>query len=444
VSCLSLNHTFQKDQVKMDSSFREIANLMDPVKPARDIRALAAMHRWPSGSLPNPLTARSILDRHYHPRKVTQRFLFYNTYLLPGFELNVKDFVADVICPDIPVIGGLVDWICEKPIKAILSVIPDGYVRCGSKPAMIPRAREIGRAIAHEYDIVALCELFSNAERHLVLDGFKIIPHTAEGPDDSGDYVVLSSGLFTISSRRLITRRKAHTFEERGNRYRDTDAWANKGVLLSEIDLGLERGNLEVYSTHLFSGNDMPVHLPDIDQLGLDSELSVEERLRVQFKQVNELANFVKENHQRRNVALVVGDFNIDAYDRTRIKIDGLSGTPVTHLSRKMRAIGMGDLWDARNGTLMYTSRLDVEGAKICDDQNGGRYCDDLREPRAKTTRIDYIFAERQMPEHGFILDFTRPRRVPFRRALNTEDRNKIAFLSDHVGLEVTLIATPI
>jgi hypothetical protein len=56
--------------------------------------------------------------------------------------------------------------------------------------------------------------------------------------------------------------------------------------------------------------------------------------------------------------------------------------------------------------------------------------------------RIDYLFVQRPLPEHTFRLDVSRIRRRPFQRPLGPGDSQP--FLSDHLGLEVTLfISTP-
>jgi hypothetical protein len=416
----------------MSASLRAIAGFMDPVRPAGSIQELAKMHRWPTGTPPRPLSLRSLTTRHHHPQKVTIKFLWYNTFLLPGFDIPAGTFVGAVV----GFVGG-----------AILGRIFDGLgittITIGEKPALELRALEIGTALRQDgYDLAALCEAFNTRERELILEAWPAAekPFVAEGPDNSGKAIVASSGLFTIGSESRISHLyQRHTFTERGNRYRDADAWANKGVLLTEVDLGFGQARLEVYSTHLFAGGGIP-NLPDVDELGLDQELSEEERLRIKLAQVDELVEVVRRYHRPNNVALIVGDFNTDADNP-----DAYGS-----LIDKMHSLDMEDIWAMRNGTVGYTSsdpsELGPSRFSVLDAD--GRYCNDFDTPQDSAGgrvggRIDYVFVERQKPEHGFLLDVTRPRRRLFPRLQGAPDFDKIQFMSDHVGLEVTLMATP-
>jgi endonuclease/exonuclease/phosphatase family metal-dependent hydrolase len=408
------------------ASIWDLARLMDPVEPPRSTRDLANIHRWSTGSRPTTFSLRSIVDRHRSAQRVTRRFLFYNTFLLPGLELCIKDFIINRVLPGIPILGGALG----SRVHTFVSALPDGLIRLGAKPALEARAREIGNVIANEYDIAALCELFSEEEQRLISASLQRDgePHIARGPDDSGGFVVATSGLFTISID-LISRTRKHVFTERGNRCRDFDAWVNKGVLLAEIDLGLPRGKLEVYSTHLLAGTGIP---------------SNEERLKIQLKQVDELVDFVTQAHHSENVMIIVGDFNINAQEASEFTIDGVPGTPLSHLSRKLNAIDMQDIWALRNGTLGLTANLQVDSGICIPDRTDQRYCDDSAKHQASGARVDYIFVERQKPTHAFVADFTRPRRVRFERPANAPGRSKIAFMSDHLGLDITIFATPI
>jgi endonuclease/exonuclease/phosphatase family metal-dependent hydrolase len=404
----------------------DFARLMDPVEPPRSIRDLANIHRWSTGSRPRTVSLRSIVDRHRNAQRITRRLLFYNTFLAPGLELRIKDFVINRVLAGIPILGGAL----ESGVQTLISVLPDGRIRLGAKPALKARAREIGSVIANEYDIAALCEVFSEEERRLISTYLRRNgePHIACGPDDSGGFVVATSGLFTISMD-LISRTKKHVFNERGNRCRDFGAWTNKGVLLAEIDLGLPRGKLEVYSTHLLAGGSIP---------------SNEERLKIQLKQVDELIAFVTQVHHPENVMIIVGDFNINAQEESEFTIDGVPGTPLSHLNRRLNAIDMQDIWALRNGTLGLTANLQVDSGICIPDRTDQRYCDDSAQHQASGARIDYVFVERQKPTHAFLADFTRPRRVRFERPVNAPGRSKISFMSDHLGLDITIFATPV
>lgn len=84
------------------ASVWDLARLMDPVEPPRSIRDLANIYRWPTGSRPTRFSLRSLVDRHRNAQRVTRRLLFYNTFLAPGLELRIKDFVINRVLAGIP------------------------------------------------------------------------------------------------------------------------------------------------------------------------------------------------------------------------------------------------------------------------------------------------------------------------------------------------------
>ena len=61
-------------------------------------------------------------------------------------------------------------------------------------------------------------------------------------------------------------------------------------------------GVLDLYSTHLFVGDDL-----------LGEEPSAEEKLGIQLIQIEEIVQFIRDTHLSENVALLMGDFNINA-----------------------------------------------------------------------------------------------------------------------------------
>lgn len=436
----------------MSASFREIANLMDPVEPATNMRRLAEMHQWPNGEPPTPLRLRDFFARHTHPATVRQKFLFYNTFLLPGVNLGI------------------------------------GHIK--RKPFLRERAEEIGEMLWRDsYDIVAMCEAFDRGDTEIILKAWPVGggPFTAYGPGHGGKFE--TSGLFTISTSFKPNRTAHFSFKEDGDELGDTDAHANKGVLLTEFDFGFDTGNLELYSTHLFAGGDILSR----------SELS---KLIIQLEQVDELVKFVNRMHRPRNVIMVVGDFNIDYHvdpilsgitfedyvkalrpshavlqglltsaapdspDLVESLLEVLSAsdltlsndqikvlqgiyrefsikTPYQHLMERISKIGVKDLWLERNGSPGYTANFQSHGLGICADyMPDRRYCDDSLY-RMTGQRIDYIFVQSAQPEHGLIVDFTRPRRRGFIRSTGAPGFSEIATMSDHLGLEVTLIVSP-
>jgi hypothetical protein len=74
----------------------------------------------------------------------------------------------------------------------------------------------------------------------------------------------------------------------------------------------------------------------------------------------------------------------------------------------------------------------------MCDISKDNTYCRDLNgKPSGEC--IDYIFIERPSRDHSFNLDISRLRRRLFPRDQPTEGQY---FLSDHLGLDVTLVAS--
>lgn len=108
-------------------------------------------------------------------------------------------------------------------------------------------------------------------------------------------------------------------------------------------------------------------------------------------------------------------------------------------MQRLGNRLNMTNLRANRNDTSGHTASVN-EHRDICVPQNGN-YCDDARS-KVLTDRIDYLFVERSTTEHGIMIDFTRPRRCSLSRSPATEDFGELPTMSDHIGLETTLIIT--
>src|SRR4030095_3655221 len=73
----------------MACSILAISRWMDPVTAPQSVRELARRHRWLTGLPPDPLSLLSICLRHHHPQASIHHVLWYNTFLLQGFELSL-------------------------------------------------------------------------------------------------------------------------------------------------------------------------------------------------------------------------------------------------------------------------------------------------------------------------------------------------------------------
>jgi endonuclease/exonuclease/phosphatase family metal-dependent hydrolase len=172
-------------------------------------------------------------------------------------------------------------------------------------------------------------------------------------------------------------------YRERGRRLFDSDAWADKGALGVRLDLGPDAPPLDVVTTHLLAGDDVPSLHRHVDGV-----LSLRRR-----RQVDELLAFVAGRRRDGDVRIVAGDFNIEASSPTgRWLVD------------RFAEAGFVDAWaEAGRGD----GRTDPDG------------------------RIDYAFVAGATVESCVPVMDDRPADAPERQALAT--------LSDHAALDVVL-----
>jgi endonuclease/exonuclease/phosphatase family metal-dependent hydrolase len=274
-------------------------------------------------------------------------------------------------------------------------------------PAYEDRARETGETLAGDYDVVALMEVFDEQEQASVLDGWaaRRVDH-ALGPGPS--VLRKSSGLLTVVDGPTVTRTAVHRFAQRGSPLYDAEVLANKGVLLVEIDAG-GPANLELYSTHLVAGNDFrrragAPHSPNPYRL----------------RQVEELLAFVEREHHPSNVALVVGDLNVDA---------SAPAGPAADEHRAMRAAfrsrGFDDVWENHGGGGPDFTYREAGAASSGADVHA--------------KRIDYAWLQRPNADHEIAVSPTSIRRRSMPRAAGAPHRDAMPFLSDHLALDLDL-----
>jgi hypothetical protein len=406
----------------MPKSLREVAAEMDRLADpgaGSQLSALLNQHRWPPAMPSASRGLQEIVRRHEDCDRI--KFLSYNTFLTQAL----------IRLPD---------------------PFPD--LRIAPKPALHERAHEIGRQLRLDYDFVSLYEVMQLQQRDEVLSNWDpVLPDNFYGGS--------LSSLFTISPKFRIGRREQRTYEHKGKSISvsvpvvgptihvslDSDFYANKGVMLTEILT--PHGIIEVFSTHLFFGGGLG------DAAGLlvnaltpfgkhVSESTPEERFNTQMAELAELVDFVTAQHKQENVAIICGDFNIDGAD------------PAKFASLKARLAGFTDVWaeggfpnDLQGG---YTTRNDdgagpiqLDFKPVCTELPGSdEYCDDSSKPATQIEfdgigRYDYIFVQDPQPSHTAMLDLTRVRRRQFHHVAQTGDQN---FLSDHIGLETTLIVS--
>lgn len=318
--------------------------------------------------------------------------------------------------------------------------LPGGRWLYGA-PLVEERAAELGAVLHDAYDVAALCEVFQPVDRDRLLAEAGVGADRArwvEGPRATPPLTFASSGLVTFASHRLV-RSASTTFRTRGSRLVDSDAWAAKGVLLAEVDLGLP-ANLEVYSTHLFYGGDL---------LGSDRRHRSADLHRIRQAQLEELLAFVDATHRPENVALVVGDLNVDAEGRG----PDSRATPevgrwtATALHDAMDRAGFDDVWRTDGEGPGWTCdllhsplerfRVDPDEPDLCAEPAPAV------QPGDHLVRIDLAHLQRPTPAHRLAVEVDRVRRRPFFRASDAPGRDRMATLSDHLGLHLELRAAP-
>ncbi|MBA2661285.1 MAG: hypothetical protein H0U74_03270 [Bradymonadaceae bacterium] len=427
----------------------------------------------------------------------TIRLIWYNTFLLHGIELNAR-MVSDLVAMGAPTLTPALGTLAALGEK--LSLGPRSRLRVGAKPSTRQRASELGarlgelhRAQGAEVMVAALGEVFCPQLLDTIRDGLDetgVLGASGPGAGMGGaglggagnepprwmqslaaaasDELPMSSGLRTLSVGRPISRvvaepfhltRAAHdgsalTLLNRGHPIRDPDFWANKGVLLTEIDLGF--GGIELYTTHLFSGQVIgealwlglqrltrrrpwlagtlaralqnPVAARLLDRFEAQRHffsLPKKKRLLVQRAQLRQLNEFICRHHRAQNVVVVAGDFNLNWHDASARALladtlDQLAGAGIV----------LDDVWaGARaNDSSLVTM---IEPACLFE----------YEQSQASTPEwLDYVFIERETEAHEATLAIASQQLRHFARQPGSEG---MRFLSDHIGLEVMLRAAP-
>lgn len=480
----------------MATSFREIATFMDPVDESIGLRHLATHHRWigevPSGSF------AEMAERHTRPESVRLRFLWYNTFLM-RVRLAVAKGLSDAatpreimealnvdprillehydVCNLLPsgplmapgprelckaagdAVGfvinhlGGVDAVVNKIIEAIgaekaieialRAVGVPSELELQAKPALGPRAIEIGDMLRDDgYHLAALCEVW-NAEYRKDLVAHWQLPkstrHLAVGQAEGDAF--LGDGLLSGSHDGRIVEVQRRGYHTRGidrtpgsvlDMLADDELWAQKAVLLLRIDVGV--GMIDLYVTHLYFGTG----LAGSDVGKFFAQLTPpnnSERTGVRSAQLEELGQFITDTHHSQHIAVVCGDFNIDAsaHDPDYGGVDALQHFIASH--------NLEDRWLTPHADVMGSTGGDF--TKICATSQLGdsRFCFDVTAVgQTQGYRIDYVLVEKPTAQHGFMLDVTRVRRRSFLRPQVTDDQ---AYMSDHLGLDCTFLASP-
>lgn len=413
-------------------TLRTIARVLDPVEPATSLRALIGQHFSDT-----PIVSLAELARrHTHPQRSEQDFFVFNTFLM-----------------DIPF--------------------------SGRKPAVEYRDAEIGRAISdRSYDLICLSEVWHREERLDLLENLDFahtVAHRSGGRGVNAVQIGGSAGLVTVSRDLPIVADHDHEYQNESG----SDSNAAKGVLLTvheiEWDTRPTPSSLNIFSTHL-------------NAQGV-----------AKYAQVLELAYFIWQTKDKvrgdrsrpgrpgLNASIVAGDFNIDResgngvdtaeyaalasrWNLPDIIVRAITNvvnedgeiTPTTRGSKTgfelltdvLAALGFVDLWGRRNGTPGSSSGLNQPGVvdvialpadddeSLCNDDFDSAAIDALT---SRPTAIDHVFVSRNTDVMSFTIDYTRPRRPRTERdpAAPEYGDGGLTFLSDHLGIQTTLLLSP-
>lgn len=414
------------------------------------MRELWGRHRFKPADRNRPITLRGLAGRHgSRPGTICCSMLWYNAYLIE-IEIDVIGAIMDLIPgpSDIPLLGRIwegvgVGKVSEKMVRTAFqkAMGTNGKLYIGVKPEadwgsdeINKRAAELGRMIAvgQAGDLVVLCEVWTEKTLNKILAPIKRAGKTVRVVMGPGPGAVApgGSGLCVLSLGPKIRKLDEHIFRNRGRACKDTDAWAGKSVMLTEVDLG--KGKLDLYNTHLNWGGDIPqleIREPD---LGIDIVINRDipgEQFRTRMKQCDEIVDFVKATHNPNHIAVLVGDFNVDGSDSSEY----------TQLRRRIDKMNLVDQWKWHYGGTapgMTSGSFD----KICKVESlRPLSCDETQSLPASEggSRYDYVFVEEPTGRHGFNLDIALLQRRPYKRPVA---KDNMAYLSDHLALHTELI----
>lgn len=443
-------------------SMRKIGEQMDPVHPITRLRGTAETPTvsWYKGK--NNHKLRRALQTHggqvglYHQKEKglsqvhRERFTDYPTISLRRFvdRHQVAKTIRMLVYNT---------WLINPPLGI------------NSPPDRTQRSRNLARHLkTSDYDIIALCEVFSDED---IKKFRRYLPMNSRiGPSKGG--VNKNSGLITFAGLSGFGNVKREVFRQDGN-LTDKEDWASKGILYTEIDVGLS-GGIDLFSTHLHAENES-----------------------IRKHQILQLANFVEWHQKRENVTIVVGDFNVDGrtndYEWLIRKFNSAFNSRYIHPGGNLRRfddqtvdLNLEDIWLARGGPSGSTHKIsNMEVVCKLDNpskQGAPYFCNDEFAYASDHTptddipgyRLDYVFVEKPNPEHLINVDISRVRRNPFWRTPGEPDladpkkfdsisylskttgireeilsnnpsiRKKPHFLSDHIGLDLTLYVSPV
>lgn len=292
------------------------------------------------------------------------------------------------------------------------------------------RAREFGAALAYSHvDFAGFQEVFHEKHREILRGPIQRDLEYSVGPEQRYENAAVSSGLYTLAmGDRSVVATETMVYDARGNRRRDEDAYAQKGVLFTRIDLG--DGVVDLFTTHLLAGGAWPGEA--VDPGPVREPTSPAEYRRRQLAEFRSFVESVKDEYdpEGRVPTVCAGDFNIHP-----------DAPEYAALEEFRYGLGLDDAWVQVHGDAAGpTGGAAVTGACGFDPWDPSPYyCPDGDAGGEDAIRIDYVFVE----DHPAVAVEDVRRRV-FWRKLDAPsqfytDGDRPNYLADHVGLEVDL-----
>ena len=286
-------------------------------------------------------------------------------------------------------------------------------------PDVDRRAPLVADAVADRFDVVALAEVWDPVEQRAISDRW---PEAATATGIEGGGVRTGSGLLTLVGPAADLTRTARYRYRAGGDLRDADYLARKGALLTAVRLHPDLPEVEVISTHLFAGGDL------LPRAGHDDH---DRHHLVRMEQVDELIGFIEREHDPTCPLLVVGDFNVPAWDHDVDAHTAAYRDLAEHLDRAQ----LRDVW-ASHGigpgpTASFAQEADVPPDPEVPDQVAD-LIDDASAIAGE--RIDHLWLS--VPD-GCSVAIERPRRWAFLG--RGVAGGPAGSLSDHLALSVTL-----
>lgn len=290
------------------------------------------------------------------------------------------------------------------------------------------RARGFGAALAYSgVDFAGFQEVFHEKHREILRGPIQRDLEYAVGPEQRYENAAVSSGLYTLAmGDRSVVATETMVYDARGNRRRDEDAYAQKGVLFTRIDLG--DGVVDLFTTHLLAGGAWPGEA--VDPRPVREPTSPAEYRRRQLDEFRSFVESVKAEYDPEGQVPTVcaGDFNIHP-----------DAPEYSALEEFRDELGLNDAWVQVHGD----ETGPTGGAAVTDAcgfdpwDHSPYYCPDGDAGGEDAKRIDYVFVD----DHPAVAVDDVRRRVFWRKlddpSTFATESGRPNYLADHVGLEV-------